>query len=518
MPSSIAELLRIAAHSAPDRIALSAPAGALAYAELADAADRLARALVALPLERGDRVAVFLEKRLETVVALFGIAAAGAAFVPVNPVLKPRQVAHIVGDSGATVLVTSVERWAALGSALPDGSPLAHVILLGSDAATEDGRLAVHSWPLADSPATRLPDVIDSDLAAIIYTSGSTGSPKGVALTHRNLLAGAESVNTYLGNTQDDVILAVLPLSFDAGLSQLTTGFAAGAHVVLINYLLPRDVVATCVRHGVTAITGVPPLWSQLAEQDWSPATMSLRRIATTGGRLPRATLDRLRRQLPHTDVFLMYGLTEAFRSTYLPPGEVDRRPDSIGRAIPNAEVLVLRADGTECDPGEPGELVHRGALVALGYWNDPQRTAERFRPWPPGSQAAAWRIPERAVWSGDTVVRDEDGYLFFVARADEMIKHSGYRISPTELEEAALSTGLVTEAVALGRDDPAVGQRIVMIVARAGAPVDVTALRAALRVELPGFMVPEVVVAVDDLPRNPNGKYDRARLREEHG
>ena len=307
----------------------------------------------------------------------------------------------------------------------------------------------------ADVPAARRG--IDVDMAAILYTSGSTGKPKGVVLSHRNVLTGGASVSQYLENHPGDVILAALPLSFDAGFSQLTTGFTVGAHVVLVNYLLARDIVRLCAKHQVTGLTCVPPLWIQLADQEWpEEATRSLRYFANTGGRMPRATLDRLRAIFPAAKPYLMYGLTEAFRSTYLDPAEVDRRPDSIGKAIPNAEIMVVREDGTPCAPGEEGELVHRGALVALGYWNDAERTAERFRP-APGREAGLCTT-ELAVWSGDVVVADEDGFLYFVSRRDEMIKTSGYRVSPTEIEEVVYSTGLVRDAVALGVRRPEAG------------------------------------------------------------
>src|SRR5690606_728353 len=268
---------------------------------------------------------------------------------------------------------------------------------------------------------------IDTDIAAILYTSGSTGRPKGVVLSHRNMVCGATSVASYLENTADDRILAVLPFSFDAGLSQLTTGFSVGATVVMLDYLLPRDVVRTLAEQRITGITGVPPLWVQIVDQEWpSEVAGSLRYLANTGGAMPSETLRRLRSLLPDTSIFLMYGLTEAFRSTYLPPSEIDRRPGSIGKAIPNAEILVLRPDGTECDPEEPGELVHRGALVAQGYWNDPERTREKFRPLPSGEPG--FQHTEVAVWSGDTVKKDRDGFLYFIGRRDEMIKSSGYR------------------------------------------------------------------------------------------
>lgn len=518
MDATVADLLIARAERTPDAPALSYANRTITYAELRQDVDRFAAALIGAGITRGERVAVFLEKRFETVAAIFGAALAGAVFVPINPVLKGRQVAHILADSGASTLVTSVERWAAVREAVAQSPALNRVFLVGGETDGRDGSRRIIGWANLPEGRPVRSSTIDADLAAIIYTSGSTGLPKGVALSHRNLIAGAHSVNAYLGNTADDVILAVLPLSFDAGLSQLTTGFAAGAHVVLINYLLPRDVVAACRTHRVTAITGVPPLWTQLAAQDWSHGGGSVRYIATTGGRMPRSVLAQLRERIPAATVFLMYGLTEAFRSTYLDPHEIDRRPDSIGRAIPNAEIMVLRSDGTECDPGEPGELVHRGALVALGYWNDPAKTAERFRTWPdPDGDGSGWRQPERAVWSGDTVVRDEDGYLYFVSRVDEMIKHSGYRVSPTELEDVALSTGIVTEAVALGRDDPATGQQIVLVVSGGRGADGLAELRSALRAELPTYMVPSELVAVDELPRNPNGKYDRAQLRERY-
>jgi acyl-CoA synthetase (AMP-forming)/AMP-acid ligase II len=288
-------------------------------------------------------------------------------------------------------------------------------------------------------------------MAAILYTSGSTGKPKGVVLSHRNLIVGAESVSQYLQNSAQDVILAVLPLSFDAGLSQLTTAFNVGAHVVLMNYLLPNDVVRLCAKHRVNGLTCVPPLWNQLADQKWPDEVRSaLRYFANTGGRMPKLTLKKLRNCFPTARPYLMYGLTEAFRSTYLDPAEIDKRPDSIGKAIPNAEILVVRPDGSRCVPGEEGELVHRGGLVALGYWKDPARTAERFRP-VPEQTGNAWRTKETAVFSGDTVVSDAEGFLYFIGRKDEMIKTSGYRVSPTEIEEVAYDSGLVGDAVAMG-------------------------------------------------------------------
>ena len=502
------------------RTSLSHGDTSLTYTELWGRVTRMAAGLGSLGVARGDRVAVFLDKRPETVVAIFGTSLADGVFVPVNPVLKGPQVSYILSDCGVRVLVTNRQRWESVREDVKECAALEHVVLVDAEPGhpvPEEDR-AVHALAaLATVAAQTTPgaSTVDLDMAAILYTSGSTGRPKGVVLSHRNLLVGAESVSHYLGNTEDDVILSALPLSFDAGLSQLTTAFAVGAHVVLLNYLLPRDVPKVCARHGVTGLTCVPPLWLQLVSVDWPPeATASMRYFANTGGRMPRVTLDRLREMFPAASPFLMYGLTEAFRSTYLDPAQVDARPDSIGRAIPNAEILVVRPDGTPCLPGEEGELVHRGPLVAQGYWGDAARTAERFRPAP--GRASDWRAPEPAVWSGDRVVADEEGYLYFVGRTDDMIKTSGYRASPTEIEEVVYDTGLVTDAVAVGLPDPVLGHRVVLVVSPYGDSVDIAELLAILRRRLPLYLVPSEVVVRHELPRGPNGKFDRLLLRDE--
>ncbi|WP_285101160.1 acyl-CoA ligase (AMP-forming), exosortase A system-associated [Promicromonospora sp. MEB111] len=516
----------------PGAPALSARDATLTYAQLWQGVRRAAARLAGLGVARHDRVAVFLEKRFETVEALWGTSVAGGVFVPVNPLLKGRQVAHVVRDSGARVLVTSPGRLSAVRDHLGDTALTTVLLVDPADGSVRDELprlpgLTVQRWAGASDgtvpddaasdaepvPADPAPSGPDTDIAAILYTSGSTGAPKGVVLSHRNLVVGATSVSGYLHNTADDVLLAVLPLSFDAGLSQLTTAFAVGAHAVLLDYLLPRNVTAACEKYGVTGITGVPPLWTQLAAVEWpSAARFALRYFANTGGHMSGALLRELRDLFPAAAPYLMYGLTESFRSTYLDPTQVDARPDSIGRAIPNAEVLVLRPDGTPCAPDEPGELVHRGSLVALGYWNDPERTAARFRPVPGYDEP--WRaVPEPAVWSGDTVVRDAEGYLYFVGRADEMIKTSGYRVSPTEVEEAALATGLVREAVAVGVPDARLGQRIALAVL-APEPVDTDRLLKEMRQTLPTFMLPAEVHVAAAFPRNPNGKLDRPAIR----
>lgn len=514
------QLIFASAHRDPDSAALTFGPDTVHYAALAEVIDRFASGLIRLGLARSERVGIYLDKRIEAVVASFGATAAGGVFVPVNPVLKAEQVGYILQHCNVRVLVTSPERFTALRDTLATCHDLRHVVLI--DHRGELPALtgaSVHRWgEVLDTHQVSGHRTVDADVAAILYTSGSTGRPKGVVLSHRNMVAGAKSVAGYLENHREDTLLAALPLSFDAGFSQLTTAFHAGARVVLLNYLMPRDVLKAVEKERVTGLTAVPPLWIQLSHLHWpETVTEHLRYIANTGGRMPLETLTKLRRVLPRTKPFLMYGLTEAFRATYLPPEQADKRPDSIGKAIPNSEVLVLREDGSECAPNEPGELVQRGALVAMGYWNDPEKTAERFRPLPghaPGRQPGLV-LPEIAVFSGDTVRRDEDGFLYFIGRRDEMIKTSGYRVSPTEVEEILYETRLVGECVAFGVTHETLGQTIVVIATPpAGGKLDAEALHAECRSRMPAYMVPtHIAVRVGPLPRNPNGKIDRKTL-----
>ncbi|MGB1108817.1 MAG: acyl-CoA ligase (AMP-forming), exosortase A system-associated [Gammaproteobacteria bacterium] len=501
------------AQTRPEAPALFHKKQAWNYAELAALCQTVAGSLIQQGLKPGDRLAIYLPKQIEMVVGCFATNLAGAAFIPVNPVLKHAQVGHILRDSGARMLITSPERLTTLRDELDQCPEIKTIILTGDKVA--DGQIAWSSL-CASGEQTDLPAVKGDDLCAILYTSGSTGKPKGVALSQDNMIIGADSVATYLENGPDDRLLAVLPFSFDAGFSQLTTGFSRGAAVVLLDYLLPRDVIRHLERFECTGLTAVPPLWVQLAQLDWPESVQNkLRYIANTGGAMPQATLRALRDKLPNTDVFLMYGLTEAFRSTYLPPSELDARPESMGKAIPNVGVAVVREDGTECGPEEPGELVHAGPLVAQGYWQDPERTAERYKPTPPC--LAEWG--PISVWSGDLVKKDADGFLYFIGRRDGMIKTSGYRVSPTEIEEVLYSSGLVGEVVALGTPHPQLGQAIVLVVTpRAdGNTGDDEAITTTCKAELPAYMAPAHIDRLDSLPRNPNGKIDRNALGEKY-
>jgi acyl-CoA ligase (AMP-forming) (exosortase A-associated) len=520
MRTNLHHLIQDRARSDPDSPAVTFKQETLTYDALWMQVRGVAAGLAELGVAPDQRVALYLDKRIETVAAIYGTSAAGAAVVPVNPLLRPPQVGHILRDCEVRVLITSPERLALMRDELACCPTIEHVVLVGVriDENEEPSHYQVHGWERIRGSvhAVPTPNVTECDLAAIIYTSGSTGRPKGVMLSHGNAIA--TSLQSYLGNTAADVILVALPLSFDAGFCQLTLTFAVGAHAILMNYLLPGDVPRLCAKHGVTGITCVPPLWIQIVDQKWpDEARASLRYFATTGGRMPKTVLEKLREVFPSSTPFLMYGMTEAFRSTYLDPAEIDRRPNSIGKAVPTAEILVVRPDGSSCDPGEEGELVHRGGPhISLGYWNDPQRTAERFRPVPGRDQHC--RTPELAVWSGDRAVTDDDGFIYFIGRRDEMIKTSGYRISPTEIEEVAYATGLVRDAVALGVEDETLGQRIRLVVAPAVKEFRTETLLDQMKSRLPLYMVPSSVVVLDMLPRNPNGKFDRALLREEFG
>lgn len=483
----------------PMRGAADAPAlvdrsGTMTFADLETAVGRLAGWLAAQGLASGDRVASWLPKTRIACLLPLSAARAGLVYVPINPLLRRGQVAHILDDSGARVLVTQAARAATLerGDA-PDACRI-----------VEDSAV-----PLTGEGASLPPSSADTDaLVEILYTSGSTGRPKGVMLSHANLWLGAVSVAAYLDLVPADRVLGVLPLSFDYGQSQLLSTWAAGASVAPIDYLTARDVVKAVDRFAVTTLAGVPPLWTQVLEADWPEATAArLTRLTNSGGALTPRLVRGLRSRFPAARVFAMYGLTEAFRSTWLAPDRIDADPDSIGTAIPFAEVLVIRPDGTRAAAGEAGELVHAGPLVAQGYWRDPVRTAERFRPAPASATQGGM-----AVWSGDSVVAGADGLLRFVGRDDEMIKSAGNRISPSEIEDAVLAGGEAREAVAVGIPDERSGQAI--LVAVAGDSSAEPALRARLRSDLPSFMQPVGYRWHGDLPRNANGKLDRSAIR----
>ena len=371
------------------------------------------------------------------------------------------------------------------------------------------------------TPPQPWPDIgIEKDLAAILYTSGSTGKPKGIMLSHANIIAGASIVSTYLEITAAERILAVLPFSFDAGLNQLTTAFQQGATLVLMTFTFAREIVQMLLKEHISALAGVPTLWSLLAQSNSSlhkHRFPCLRYITNTGGTMPQNVLSTLRKALPTTKIFLMYGLTEAFRSTYLPPEELDRRPTSIGKAIPNTEILVVNDQGQPCQPGEIGELVHRGPTVSLGYWGHPELNERVFRPHPflPPELGGT----EKVCYSGDLVKMDEEGFLYFVSRRDTLIKSAGFRISPTEVEEVLFQCGELQAAAVIGVPDEVLGQHIkAFVVPRNADAVDPEQLIAFCGERMPRYMVPKSVEILDELPKTGNGKIDYPALRRREG
>jgi acyl-CoA ligase (AMP-forming) (exosortase A-associated) len=468
------------------------------YAEFALAVEKLAGRLVAAGIRRGDRVAILAPKSLEECAAIFATSRADAVFVPINPVLRPQQVRHILADSGARALLTLADPLEKLGAAL-DG--LEDLTIIRMDQPHE-----------ASAPAPPARN-IGQDLAAILYTSGSTGAPKGVMLSHANLIAGTRIVRSYLGISAEDRILSILPFSFDYGLNQLLTVVEQGCTIVLFSFQLGDQIVRALAKHQITGLAGVPTIWAILSKAAPSLTKTPLphlRYITNSGGAVPETTVRRLRDLLPDTQIFLMYGLTEAFRSTFLPPSEIDRRPTSIGKAIPECEVFPLTTEGKRAKPGEPGILVHRGPTVSMGYWRRPDETARVLRPNP---LREAIEGGETVCWSGDLVYEDEDGYLYFVGRQDAMIKSAGFRISPTEVEEALMLSGAFRQVAAIGLPDEWLGQKLVAVAVAQDATVDIDAVLREAAQRLPAHMLPARIEVVEALPTTPNGKVDYKRL-----
>ncbi len=487
---SIAFLLWQCAARAPERTAVIERGTSTDYEGLCGRASAVGAVLTSLPVGAGDRVGVFLERGADAAAAFFGIAAVGGIAVIINETLRPRQIEHILDHAQARALITSRD------------------LLAGQSRSLQTGAAVVTTDQIPASAELTPRSRIGSDVAEIIYTSGSTGPPKGVTLTHANLWAGTRAVTTYLGISAEDRIASLLPFSFDYGFNQLLCAVGQGATLVVERSPVPQRIAATLRSAAVSVLAAVPPLWLQLltAESFHAQPLPALRAMTNSGGRLPVEAVRALRQAHPHARLFLMYGLTEAFRSTYLDPLEVDQHPDSIGRPIPGAEILVLRDDGTPCDPGEVGELAHRGPTVSMGYWNDPEATARVFRPNP--LRPAGTPETERVVFSGDLVRRDAEGRLYYVARRDRLIKSLGYRVSPDEIAEALYASGQVVEGVVTSEPDPLRGERIVaFVVLSDGGSLE--RLEAFCGTELPRYMQPSRIEVRNEIPRTTSGKHD---------
>ncbi|MFC1673140.1 AMP-binding protein [Pseudomonadota bacterium] len=469
-------------------------------------------------LSKGDRIAVFLPKCWQEVVAFFAITTAGFVFVSINQKLKSHQVRHVVLDSGCAHMITT-------GALLDDVSEVYGELGLKTiirvdepiqtdmacETAMEISLESILSGGHAHLPA---PMLLSEDIASLLYTSGSTGSPKGVVLSHGNMVDGAQIVSGYLGVQEHDRIASILPFSFDYGLSQLLISAFKRCTLVLVDYLFPKDLVRAVETHGITVLPLVPHLWVHaLTYLGKKNRTLPGVRIMTnTGGALAAKYVEVAQAAFPEGNLFLMYGLTEAFRSTYLPIEELQRRPGSIGKAIPGVEIYVINEQGDECGPNEVGELVHRGALVSKGYWRDAQRTAERFRPSP--RQLAGQVIEDLAVYSGDFVRKDDDGFLFFVGRKDNIVKSQGFRINTLEVEHVIRSIPSILDCVVVAVPSDMSGSELVAYIQSHDAPDDQKpALIAHLEAELPYYMIPRAMNFTKDFPLTVSGKVDRQLL-----
>jgi amino acid adenylation domain-containing protein len=494
-------LVQSAAERFGEATAVTDGTWSVSFADLRDAALAAAEALASKGIARGDRVGVCMEKSTEQAVTILAILLADAVIVPVLPALKRDNIEHIVRDSGMRAALVDQSRAEELRDAAPSLS-----LLSASDIGV--------SATSPSSPSAPVPQrAIGSDLAGIIYSSGSTGRPKGIMVTHRNLTDGARITARYLGTRQEDRIGSILSLNFDYGLNQLWQALLTGARLCLHQLIFPDDVFRFIVREQITVLPVMPVIITRmfdprLLRRRPQDGISSVRLISTSGGAVSDRMIGNLTQAFPAARIFLMYGLTEAFRSTYLAPEQLAHRPGSIGRAIPDVEILVLDDEGREVEPGEPGELVHRGGCIAKGYWNAPAETARRFRSLPqfPG---------ETVVFSGDLVTRDEEGYLYFIGRRDSMIKTSGFRVSPTEVEDVAVRFAGLDACVAVGLPNIEIGEDIALVYT-AAQPIADADFRLYLKENLPPHMVPRFLVRRPSLPATGNqGKVDRQAVRD---
>jgi acyl-CoA ligase (AMP-forming) (exosortase A-associated) len=507
------DLLHNSVERYPDKVAIVEGNNEYTYEDLDRQSNSLCAALQEAGVKKGDRVGVYMEKSWEAIVAMLAASRAGAAYVNINPLFKPPQVAYVAQDCDVRVMIGDSTKLDDLEAGTISGTAFYKGETPREEAAAGLTDLA-EVLGSGDAPKEAR-QVSEVDLGTILYTSGSTGMPKGVATSQRNIVVGAQIVSTYLNNTKEDRILSALPLNFDAGMSQFTTALRVGATLALQRSRLPGDLLRALRRHGITGVTGVPPLWSLLlrgAKAIEEEPLEDLRYIANTGGRIPQANLDELRRLLEPvgTKIYLMYGLTEAFRSTYLPPEEVDRGSTCIGKAIPDTEILVINKDGQECVPGEVGELVHRGPTVAMGYWGKEEATRKAYRPNPVAPPELL--DVERVVYSGDLVKRDEEGFLYFLGREDAMIKSQGYRLSPEEVENLLIGSGHVREACAFGIPDPDLGHQVMAVISLKDGRDEsaVEEIREYVINNGPPYMVPKEIFVRDELPKTGSGKIDR--------
>lgn len=507
MPASIPRFLRQIANRLPDKAAIVGRERTVSFSELLHSALTTAEVLREIGIEPSDRVGICMEKTVDQVVAILGVLFANAVVVPILPRLKGPNIRHIIENSGMTAMITDTDR-------LREVTEFGHRtrLITGHGQVSED-------WP--NLPYMRRFvqavdhfDRIGNDNAAIIYSSGSTGRSKGILISHRNLADGADIVAEYLGTLEDDRIGCVLSFNFDYGMNQIWQAIRTGCTLILHELALPNDLFALLARERATALPVMPVFISKMFDRRLKVDTSrfdlsSIRCVCSTGGRLSADMIADLRSAFPSARIFSMFGLTEAFRGTYLPPERLEAFPTSVGRAVPDCEILVLDENGDECPPQVVGELVQRGATVTKGYWNDPENTAKTFRTHP--------RFPgETLVFSGDRVYKDANGFVYFVARADDMIKTKGFRVSPTEVETEVLRHPEVREVVAFAVPNISVGEDVACAYTSVdGKAVPDAVLKQFLKTQLPNHMVPAILIHFETFPILGNaGKYDRKEIK----
>lgn len=516
---NIGESLKYSADMYPEHIAVSTTNSVgMSFGSLEDKSNRLAKILISCNIHKGDRVGIFTSKSPEQVIGIYGVAKAGGVFVLLNHKLKKDQIVYVCNNCNIKLLITDSICIQIAGNNICSETSVEKVILTDKSSAQDNTAFCCFEDALnIEMLPGELPKVIGEDTASIIYTSGSTGKPKGVVVTHRNIIDGADIVSRYLGLCEKDRVLSLLPFSFDYGLNQVISSIKYGAQIYLSDFVFEMDVFNAIQEFKITGLAGVPTIWIKLANFPYSKNfnVSSLRYITNSGGKISKNYVYKLIEMFPRTDIYLMYGLTESFRSTFLLPSIVKEKPESIGRAIPNVEIYILNAKGQLCKPGEKGEIVHRGALISQGYWDNPEATDKIIR----HIKLPNMPIKEKVVFSGDEGYLDEDGDLYFLGRKDEMIKSSGYRISPTEIEEVLYGEPGVEGAVAWGVEDVELGQRIkVVIQTRLDVQEITDRIKRLCAVKLPVYMQPHLFEVTSSMPITSSGKIDRSKIKQLYG
>ena len=504
------EFLENSADRLPNKVALVCDGKRLTYGEIESHANQLANTLKAQGLKRGERVILYLPNCVELVIGIFAALKAGGVFVVVNPTTKYNKLVYIANNCEASALITQ-GRQSAMTQQLAVQVPSLKMTFLTSPSPSDlpsPNSFALETV-LTEGLAERPQKInIDLDLACLIYTSGSTGEPKGVMSDHSNVVFATSSIIEYVGNQEDDIVIDVLPLSFDYGLYQLLMVFKFGGTLVLEKgFTYPAAILKRIQEERVTGFPGVPTIFAVLVQMDLGAYDLSsLRYLTNTAAALPPAHITRLRDKFPWAKLFSMYGLTETKRTLYLPPKQLDKRPGSVGIAIPGTEVWIEDEDGHRLGPGQTGELVVRGRHVMRGYWNAPELSAQRYRPGPiPG---------ERVCYTGDLFRMDEEGFLYFVARKDDIIKSRGEKVAPKEVENVLYSLPGVKEAAVIGVPDPILGEAVKAFVVVEGTELTEADVLRHCRANLEDLMLPKYVEFLSELPKTSSGKIKKTDLK----